>query len=664
MIVSAGGLGVSFGSDEVFSGLTFNIERGDRTALVGVNGAGKTTLFRVLAGVLEPTQGTVTWARGISVGYLPQEMSEFPCGPLLKRVALHSSEIREALDRQAALHEDLAAGAGDAAVVLRELGATVSLLESADVYNLESRAARLLGGLGFRAHEMDKPLEDFSGGWRMRAELAALLLAEPDLLLLDEPTNHLDLDARLWVEQYLEEFPGAAWIISHDPAFLDRTVNRVCEIEFGRMTMYKGNYSKYEETKKRETDEREHQARLQLDRREKLERFVNKFKANPKKRNLVQSRLKMLERLEVIETHRSPRRMRIRFPEVPRSPLRVVEASGVSKAYDRTVFEGVDLLIERGDRVGIVGRNGEGKSTLSRLLAGIEEPTTGRVSISQGVLTGYYSQEVELALNRDLNLMEQLSTVAPERSEQELRSFLGMFLFTGDDVFKKTAILSGGEKSRIALARILMTPLNLLILDEPTNHLDIFSREVLEEALKEYRGTLVLISHDENLLAGTVEQVYEVEGGAVRRFNGPFSYYLEKKQRELEQQFLAEAGRQRQGPTKRDQEKERRRREAEERNRLYKLRTAVEKRMHKVEKELIPLEERLRTLEAELCKPEVLCDGKRVVELQKEHSWVADRAAALQEKWNLLAEEHEKASVNPSKEHDVADRPGRRCHQH
>lgn len=652
MIVSAGGLGVSFGSDEVFSRLTFNIERGDRTALVGVNGAGKTTLFRVLVGALEPSEGTVTRARGIRVGYLPQEMSEFPCGPLLERVALHSGEIREALDRQAALHEDLASGAGEDEAVLRDLEATVSLLESADVYNLESRAARLLGGLGFRPDEMDKPLEHFSGGWRMRAELAALLLAEPDLLLLDEPTNHLDLDARLWVEQYLKEFPGAVWIISHDPAFLDRIVTRVCEIEFGRMTMYGGNYSRYEETKQREIAERERQARLQLDRKEKMERFVNKFKANPKKRNMVQSRLKMLERLEVIETHRSPRRMRIRFPEVPRSPLRVVEASGVSKAYDRLVFQGVDLLIERGDRVGIVGRNGEGKSTLSRLLAGIEEPTSGRVSINQGVLTGYYSQEVELTLNRDLNLMEQLSSVAPERSEQELRSFLGMFLFTGDDVFKKTAVLSGGEKSRLALARILMTPLNLLILDEPTNHLDIFSREVLEEALKEYRGTLVLISHDEKLLGCTVEQVYEVESGSVRRFNGPFSYYLEKKHRELEQQFRAEAGRSRQGPARRDQEKERRRREAEERNRLYRLRAAVEKRMHRVEKELIPLEERLHALEEDLCRPEVLCDGKRVVELQKEHAWIMDKAAALQEKWNLLAEEHEKVSGTPPKEDD------------
>lgn len=650
MIVSAGGLGVSFGSDEVFSKLTFNIERGDRTALVGVNGAGKTTLFRVLAGALEPSEGTVTRARGIRVGYLPQEMSEFPCGSLLERVALHSTEIREALDRQAALHEDLASGAGLDEAVLRDLGATVSLLESADVYNLESRAARLLGGLGFRPDEMDKPLEHFSGGWRMRAELAALLLAEPDLLLLDEPTNHLDLDARLWLEQYLLEFPGAVWIISHDPAFLDRIVTRVCEIEFGRMTMYKGNYSKYEETKQREIVEREHQARLQLDRRERMERFVNKFKANPKKRNMVQSRLKMLERLEVIETHRSPKRMRMRFPEVPRSPLRVVEASGVSKAYDRIVFQGVDLRLERGDRVGIVGRNGEGKSTLSRLLAGIEEPTSGTVRIGQGVLTGYYSQEVELALNRDLNLMEQLSSVAPERSEQELRSFLGMFLFTGDDVFKKTAILSGGEKSRLALARMLMTPLNLLILDEPTNHLDIFSREVLEEALKEYRGTLVLISHDEKLLGSTVEQVYEVERGSVRRFNGPFSYYLEKKQRELEKQFGAPAGRSGQGPTRREQERERRRREAEERNRLYRLRAAVEKRMHKVEKELIPLEERLHELEAELCRPEVLCDGQRVVELQKEHAWVMDKAAVLQEKWNLLAEEHEKVSGVPSKE--------------
>ncbi|OQC69334.1 MAG: putative ABC transporter ATP-binding protein YheS [candidate division Hyd24-12 bacterium ADurb.Bin004] len=646
MIVHAGNLGVSFGEDEIFSGLNFSIERGDRTALVGVNGAGKTTLFRVMAGLMEPTEGTFVVARGIRVGYLPQEMTEFPTGPLLSRVMFHSDEIRKALSIQHRLHEDLSGelDGEEEKTSLQKLGEASAVLESAGFYDLEHRAARLLGGLGFRQEEMDKPLDLFSGGWRMRAELAALLLAAPDLLLLDEPTNHLDLDARLWLEEYLRSFNGAVWMISHDPAFLDKTVNRVCEIEFGRLNFYRGGYSRYEELKTEEIREREKQAGRQAEQRERYERFINKFRSNPRKRNLVQSRIKMLERMEVIETHRSPSRMRIRFPEVPRGPEKVLELTGVSKKYDRTIFQGVDLVVGRGDRIGIVGRNGEGKSTLSRIMAGIEEPTEGSCRTGPGVLLGYYSQEIELALDRELSVIDQVATICPERSQGELRSYLGMFLFTGDEAFKKTSVLSGGEKSRVALARLLMTPLNLLILDEPTNHLDIFSREVLEEALRDYRGTLILVSHDEKLLSSTVETIYEVERGRVRPFAGSFAWYVEKKQKELEAGFGEEKRAEAQGPSQRDLERQRKRAEAEERNRLYKKRLEVEKRMQRVEKELIPLEEKMKGLESMLCDPEVLSDGRRVVELQKEHAWLADRVNSLQEKWNSFAEEHERLS--------------------
>lgn len=646
MIIHAGNLGVSFGEDEIFSGLSFSIERGDRTALVGVNGAGKTTLFRVMAGLMEPSEGTLVVARGIRVGYLPQEMSEFPTGPLLPRVMFHSDEIRKALSLQHSLHEDLSGelDGEEERVSLQKLAEASSVLESAGFYDLEHRAARLLGGLGFRQEEMQKPLDLFSGGWRMRAELAALLLAAPDLLLLDEPTNHLDLDAKLWLEEYLRSFGGAVWMISHDPAFLDRTVNRVCEIEFGRLNSYRGGYTRYEELKSEEIREREKQAGLQAAQREKYERFINKFRSSPKKRNLVQSRIKMLERMDVIETHRSPSRMRIRFPEVPRGPEKVLELLGVSKRYERTIFQGVDLVVGRGDRIGIVGRNGEGKSTLSRIMAGIEDPTEGSSRIGPGVLLGYYSQEVELALDRELSIIDQVATVCPERSQGELRSYLGMFLFTGDEAFKKTSVLSGGEKSRVALARILMTPLNLLILDEPTNHLDIFSREVLEEALRDYRGTLILVSHDEKLLSTTVETIYEVESGRVRPFAGSFAWYVEKKQKELEAGFGEERRSEAQGPSQRDLEKQRKRAEAEERNRVYKKRLEIEKRMQRVEKELIPLEEKMKGLESMLCDPDVLSDGRHVVELQKEHAWLADRVHGLQARWNSFADEHEKLS--------------------
>ena len=495
--------------------------------------------------------------------------------------------------------------------------------------------------------DLERELETLSGGWRMRAELAALLVSEPDILLLDEPTNHLDLDARLWLEEYLESVDAAVWVISHDPSFLDRTSGRILELEFGSMNRYGGNYSWYERRKQAEIDEREKQARLQAEHRDRLQRFVNRFKANPRKRFLVRSRLKMLERMEVIETHRSPRRMSVRFPEPPRSGLRVVQLSSVSKSYDRSVFANVDLTIEREDRIGIVGRNGEGKSTLSRIIAGIEPPTSGSARIGSNVRTGYYSQEVDSDLDPDLDLLEQIRSVSPASTEGEIRNWLGMFLFTGDDVFKRAGVLSGGEKSRLALARILFTPVNLLILDEPTNHLDIFSREVLKEGLLRYSGTFVLISHDEDLLASTVRRVLEVRGGVVSEFHGTFGSYLERRKTSAREALRApdsetrseSSGKLAARSSNRDEKKRRRRMEAEKRRLSHGKRSTLEKRMRRVEEKLIPLEERLSGLERDI-QDAAAGGGRRIVDLQKEHAYLSREVNDLRATWDRLAEEH------------------------
>ncbi|MBN1434369.1 ABC-F family ATP-binding cassette domain-containing protein [Candidatus Fermentibacterales bacterium] len=643
MIVNANGLGLSFGDEEVFSGVSFRISRGDRCALVGVNGSGKTSLCRIVAGDIEPTEGHVSIARGIRVAYLPQHLSMFPDGKLLRRVVLHSGSLRATLGRIRDIEEQLSTREGpvDQESLLRELGEAQDELEASSFYSLRHRAEKVLMGLGFGVDQFENQLSTFSGGWRMRAELAALLVSEPDLLLLDEPTNHLDLDARLWLEEYLSSIHAAVWVISHDPVFLDRIARRVYELEFGSLRDYSGNYSWYEQHKAREIADRQKQAALQAARMEKLERFISRFRANEKKRFLVRSRMKMLERMEVIETHRSPRRMRVRFPDPPRSSLKVVELRDVSKSYDHTVFEDVSLVIEREDRIGIVGRNGEGKSTLSRLLAGIEQASSGTIRQGSNVSLGYYSQEVDSDLDPGLDLIEQIRSVTPQSTEGEIRTWLGMFLFTGDDVFKKTGVLSGGEKSRLALARILFTPVNLLILDEPTNHLDIFSREVLREGLVEYRGTLVLISHDEDLLSATVRKVIEVGEARVREFRGSFDYYLGRRRealrRELAEEREEETSRQPDSPATREEKRSRKREEAAQRNSTYRQRRALETRLGRIEEKLLPMEERLSEIEGLLADPEVLSEGRRIVELQKEHAYISREAQALRERWDELA---------------------------
>jgi ATP-binding cassette subfamily F protein 3 len=643
MLVNGSSLGMRFGAEDIFDEVSFTINRGERAALVGVNGAGKTTLIRLMTGELEPTSGDLHLSAGTRVAHLPQQMSVFPQGPLQDAVCREAGEAARALRRMSRIHEDLetADDSDRKKALLERLADAHDLADSTDAFRLRSNSERVLSGLGFSEHDLGKPLEEFSGGWRMRAQLASLLLSDPDLLLLDEPTNHLDLDARIWLEEYLTRFAGAVWIISHDPGFLDRVVDRVHELEFGSLTTYSGNYTFYERAKREEISRREKQARHQAEQVEKIQRFIKRFKATESKRFQVRSREKMLERMEIIQTHRDPRHIRLRFPEPPRSGEIVARLEDAGKVYDRPVFDHVDLVISRGDRIGIVGRNGEGKSTLSRILAGQEAPTSGSFRQGSGVETGFYTQEVDQEMNPDLNLMEQLSLVSPSSGEKELRSILGGFLFTGDDVFKCTGVLSGGEKSRLALARILLSPVNFLILDEPTNHLDLFSRKVLCEALEEYSGTLVLISHDEQLLAALVEKVYEVGDGHVRHFGGSFEYYLEKRQERIRREFEPAERKTAAGASPRELEKERKRREAEERKKRYDQQKKARQSIERIERKLLPLEEKREELEGLLQDPEVISVTQRLVELQKEHAYVCQEIQEYQKMWDRLAEELE-----------------------
>ncbi|MCD4702318.1 MAG: ABC-F family ATP-binding cassette domain-containing protein [Candidatus Aegiribacteria sp.] len=641
MIVNASALGMRFGVEDIFENASFTINRGDRAALVGVNGAGKTTLIKILTGELEPALGNFHISGGVRIAHLPQQMSRFPDGPLLDTVCMEAGEAARALEQMRTIHTCLenTDDRGEQKQLLDKLADAHDIADSTDAFNIRNRAEKVLSGLGFSISDFDKPLDQFSGGWRMRGQLASLLLSDPDLLLLDEPTNHLDLEARIWLEEYLRKFRGAVWVISHDPGFLDRVVSRVYELEFGELSSYTGNYSFYERKKSEDISRREKQAKHQAEQIEKITRFIKRFKATESKRFQVRSREKMLEKMEVIQTHRDPGHMRLRFPDPPRSGKIVARLEDVSKRYDRAVFNNVNLEILRGERIGIVGKNGEGKSTLSRILAGDEDPTGGNLKMGSGVETGFYTQEVDQDLDPGLSLLGQLAAVSPSSSEKELRSILGGFLFTGDDVFKNTAVLSGGEKSRLALARILLSPVNLLILDEPTNHLDIFSRNVLCEALDKYPGTLVLISHDEQLLSALVEKVFEVQNGRVDLFDGSFDYYLRKKQERIRRSFESGKSDSASGKSPREAEKERKRREAEYRKALYASQKKIRTRISRIERKLLPLEEKREGLEALLQDPEIISDSARLVDLQKEHAYVCQEILDYEKEWDELAGE-------------------------
>lgn len=640
MIVNASALGMRFGAEDIFENASFTINRGDRAALVGVNGAGKTTLIKILTEELEPSSGDFHVSGGVRIAHLPQQMSRFPDGPLLDTVCREAGEAARALERMHKIHADLERtdDNGEQKQLLDKLADAHDIADSTDAFNIRTRAEKVLSGLGFSIDDFDKPMEEFSGGWRMRGQLASLLLSDPDLLLLDEPTNHLDLEARIWLEEYLRKFRGAVWVISHDPGFLDRVVSHVNELEFGVLSSYTGNYSFYERKKQEDISRREKQAKHQAENIEKISRFIKRFKATESKRFQVRSREKMLEKMEMIQTHRNPNHMRLRFPDPPRSGKIVARLEDVSKRYDRTVFDDVNLEILRGERIGIVGKNGEGKSTLSRILAGVEGPTGGTLQMGSGVETGFYTQEVDQDLDPELNLLEQMAAVSPSSSDKELRSILGGFLFTGDDVFKKTGVLSGGEKSRLALARILLSPVNLLILDEPTNHLDIFSRNVLCEALEKYPGTLVLISHDEQLLSSLVQKVYEVQNGKVGLFDGSFDYYLRKKLERIRSMFESGKSGSASGKSPREAEKKRKRQEAEQRRALSASRKKIQIRIGRIERKLLPLEEEREGLETLLQDPEIISDSTRLVNLQKEHAYICHEIEDYQKEWDKLAE--------------------------
>ncbi len=534
-MISVDNLTVSFGGWDLFKDISLLINPKDRIGLVGKNGAGKSTLLKVIVGEQPAASGTVTRSGDVTVGYLPQQMKVADTTSLVEETAKAFTEVLALEAEIASLTDEIAVRTDYESAAYERL--LHRLNDATDRYhmlggdNREAEIEKTLLGLGFRRSDFDRPTSEFSGGWRMRIELAKLLLRRPSVFLLDEPTNHLDIESIQWLEGYLKEYGGAVVLISHDRAFLDNVTNRTVEIMLGKLYDYKVPYSRYVELRRERRQQQlaayENQQRMI----EKTEEFIERFRYKPTKSNQVQSRIKQLEKLDRIEVDEEDlSALSIKFPPAPRSGQIVAEVKGAGMSFgEKHVFSGADFTIEKGDRIALVGRNGEGKTTFARMLVGELLPTEGSIRVGVNVSTGYYAQNQDDLMNGDFTVYDTLDRVAVGDIRTRLRDILGAFLFRGEDIDKKVKVLSGGERSRLAMARMMLEPHNLLVLDEPTNHMDMRSKDILKHALLQYDGTLVVVSHDREFLDGLVDKVYEFRDGGVKEYLGGIWYFLEKR---------------------------------------------------------------------------------------------------------------------------------------
>ncbi len=529
-----------YGAKVLFEDASARLGHRSRVALIGPNGAGKSTLIRILLQKEEADSGRVIRASHLSIGYLAQDLPRLGGRTVLSEVMRLDGRREELLETQQELEQALSQDPSDTAL-LERYGRILEEVILLDESRLEARAKQILSGIGFKEPDFHRELHEFSGGWLMRVALARILLMDPDLLLLDEPTNHLDLESLLWLEEFLRRYRGALLMISHDRAFLNRLVDEVWELDQNRLISYRGNLDAYRVQKAERLAMLEAQYEGQQAKISEIERFVTRFGAKATKARQAQSRLKQLEKMDRIELPEARSSIRFRFPPAPESGKEVVSLQNLGMAFgDRLLFKGVNWVLQKGSRVAIVGVNGAGKTTLLKLLTGKAQPTDGRVKLGHGVQVGYYAQLQAESLNLERTILQELEEVAPEMPISQVRGIAGAFLFTGDQVEKKCKVLSGGEKARVALAKLLLSPSNFLILDEPTNHLDIDSKEILLEALKNYSGTLCVVSHDREFISPLVDSVLEVvpgasvsQGSQVIQLLGQYEDYLKKKQSEI-----------------------------------------------------------------------------------------------------------------------------------
>ncbi len=516
----------SYPGGDLFSNVSISIKKGMRIGLVGKNGSGKTTLLRIMLNKESPDNGNVQIEKSIKIGYLAQDTIECSKSSVMDEVKSGFPNIIN-LEKKIKNYTELVSENPDTLNYVKKLGEYQTHYESLNGWDLEKKIKKILGGLGFKKNQFNLNLEVFSGGWRMRVALAKILSQKPDVLFLDEPTNHLDLDATIWLETFISKWDGSLVLISHDKEFLDRSVNNILEIDLKKVVLYKGNFSEYKINKRNSLEQYISNYKNQQKQIKETERFIDRFRYKSSKAVQVQSRIKMLKKLDLLEPpEQDKKNINIKFPQTKRSPLIVAKFKSVKKEYSNVgVFKNMSFTVERGNKIGLVGRNGAGKSTLIKMLAGVENITEGDFNLGAGVIGAYYAQHQLEILESNDTVFQTIYKKGSGFNETEIRTYLGGFLFSGEEIEKQIKVLSGGEKARLAMAAILINPVDLLLLDEPTNHLDMDSRSIIEDVLQKFSGSIVCISHDRHFMNKVTNRICEVEDGDVKIYEGNYSYY-------------------------------------------------------------------------------------------------------------------------------------------
>jgi len=645
-MLSINNLTILYGKKTLFNGVSARVPKNDRIGLVGANGSGKTTLLRIMAGQQESDDHVVVRSRYATVGYLPQEITAFPAGSSLYEEARTAFAdilaVQHELEKANTRLGTIDHAAPEFAALLERQGRLQHQLDESDIFRMQSQIEKVLVGLGFREKDFGRPCEAFSGGWLMRLMLAKQLLARPALLLLDEPTNHLDIESVTWLEEFLQGYQGALVIISHDRAFLDGVTSRTWEISLGRLTVYKGNYSAYvKEKASRMAIQRaaydNQQAQIQ-----QTMRFVDRFRSKSTKASQVQSRLRQLDKMDKIEIESEERGVAFRFPPAQASGKLALAVTGLAKSYDgETIFSDINFELHRGDKLAVLGVNGAGKSTLAKIMAGQETADAGTVQYGHNVKVAYFGQHQARELALEYTALETLSHAAETMTVTQLRSLLGAFLFRGDDVDKKVAVLSGGEKSRLALARMIATPANLLIMDEPTNHLDMTSQDVLQEALRQYDGTIVIVSHNRFFLDQFVTRVLEVKAGRASLHEGSVSDYLARLHRQEQKKIRPSSVSGKLAPAGVASDRERRQSEAKLRQEKSRLLGPARKAAEAEEREIEVMERRKGELEQLLADPALYQDQEAFAARSREYGELGRRLKRHLARWEELQEKIE-----------------------